>query len=595
MLPIMRYRNSQKEYSITVFGGINTSYDTVINQPVEAVNMTSAEFPAISSGKGLAKVSSASGVICCAGFFDKLYTIERTDGDKGVFCLCADGTATEFASFESSSEADTVHSMEFMKDAIYIMPENIIYHVDDGSFKKCTALESTTEESCQTKFCNESLTDEDMPMPYNTWYSGYLTSNSIVSMTKNYQVNSTGYDFYHLGVSSDFEEGDIVTIKMEVKPIDEEKDSEYKAYVKKMAEGVVLKIKSLKKTSHKTPSGTISEYTSLIFDDNAIDMGGYGEVFVLDISIEKTVPEFRDMCSFENRMWAVTSNELCSSRLGDPSVWDDFSVDSYGTLPSSSFRTEVESDGVFTAVEAYNGNILAFKEDCIYKVYGNEPAEYRLTRINCPGVKVGCHKSAVTVNGVIYYMGQDGIYGFNGTSVSLVSKNISLDGLTLKCASGDERYYLAQFEAPSGQIVYIYDTMHQTWHKATCPDNITDLVRTNTVIAYVCKDSVMMCDESGPDYWSFALAIGKKEFSSKHICRIMLRYTLPDNNSFAVRLTNKHATCTLAEISGKAVNKIRSIAIPVSCDEDALLTFEGKGRFTLTSLTIRYKETGIND
>lgn len=595
MLPVMRSKNSSSKYVITAFGGINTGFSQAVNELTQSKNMSSELFPAISTAKAFESVKTFENSICTASFFDKLYTIERTNSDSGDIYLCCEDMQKKISSFDSTEEIPQNHSIGFLKDCALVVPENIIYHIEKDKIQNGDVSETTTEATCQERYEAQSGRAEEMPMPYNVWYSAELSHNAITAMQKNYYVSSKTYEFYHFSLSSEFEVGDVVTIKMSVKPIDVSQDSTYRAYVNKMERGITLKIKDITKTRHDTPTGTVSEITELIFDDYSIDLGGYADVVVMSITVDKHIPEFVDICSFENRMWGVTEKELRTSKLGDASEWYDFSVDEYGTLPSSCFCTEVESDGSFTAVTTYGGNILAFKEDCIYKVYGNEPNEYSLTRINCAGVKKGAHRTLATVNGSLYYMARGGIYSFNGSSVKCISTNMDISNLTAVSASGNERFYVVNFKSQSENALYVYDTFRGVWHITYCPQKLSEIIFGESELLFICENEIYKTSESFCDNWNFALSFARKEFASKHICDVLMRYYLGDGASFSVMLKNKHTSYTLAEVSQSAENKPLFINIPVSCSEDADLIFEGKGKFILTSLTVRYKETGIKN
>ncbi len=595
MLPVMRSKNSMSKYAITAFGGINTGFSQAVNELTQSKNMSSELFPAISTAKGFESMQTFENTICTASFFDKLYTVERTNADSGdIYLRCGD-MEKNISSFESPEEIPQNHTIEFLKDSALVIPENVIYHIKEDKLQSGDVSITTTKANCQERFEEQSGRDEEMPMPYNVWYSAELSHNAITAMNKTYYVSSTAYKFYHFSLTSQFEIGDVVTLKMSVKPIDVAQDSAYHAYVDKMANGISLKIKDITKTRHSTPTGTVSEITELIFDDYSIDLGGYDDVVVMTVTVEKSIPKFVDICSFENRMWGVTEKELRTSKLGDASEWNDFSVDEYGTLPSSCFCTEVESDGSFTAVTSYNGNILAFKEDCIYKVYGNEPNEYSLTRINCAGVKKGAHRTVTTVNGSLYYMARGGIYCFNGSSVRCISTNMDISALTAVSASGNERFYVINLKSGSDSFLYVYDTFKGVWHITDCPQNIREIILGESEILFVCENEIFKKSERYCDTWNFALSFAKKEFASKHMCAVLMRYYLEDGASFTVTLKNKHASYTLAQVSQSAENKPLFIDIPVSCSEDADLIFEGKGKFILTSLTVKYKETGIKN
>lgn len=595
MLPLMRSKNQAKKYSITAFGGFNPSHSRRINEIAEGLNTSSQNYPALSASKSHSKVRTLADKALTGGYFDELYTLEYSGEESGDIYLCTQNSKTKISSFESLEELSKERTMSFMKDEIFIIPDNVIYYTNTGTVKAGCVSESTSKTSAQKKFEKESLTSDKMPMPYNTWYSSYITHNSIVAMSETYRVSSKSYEFFHLGVSDSFEIGDIVTVKMNVKPIDVTHDDMYKKYVAKMSDGITLKIKDLVLSSHSTPSGNVSEYTEIVFEDNSVDMGGYDDVVVLGITIEKGVPNFVDVCTQDNRMWGVTSNTICSSMLGDSSKWYDFTQDSYGTLPSSCFTTEVDTDGSFTAIIGYNGNILAFKEDCIHKVYGNEPREYVVTRVDCPGVAQGSKDTLAIVGGILYYMGRDGVYAYSGSLPRLITKDILPPGCTATRGGGDERYYYIEVLQNGVKIIYTYDTFHDVWHISQTPNYLKSFVTSPEGQYIITEDSILMMNEDRAKNWIFKYSLGDKEFSSKHICAVSIRYTLGDDAEFILQLENNHSTYLLTKQKGKCQNKWVNLRLPVSCDRDARLTFSGHGDFTLNSLEISYKETGIYD
>ena len=595
MFPIMRSKNQTNLYSISSFGGYNPGYSRKVNELKDCMNTSSENYPALCSLKKPASVRSVWGNALTAGYFDELYTLEYLGEESGTIKLCTENLQTEILSYTERSQLEHERKLIFMKDEILIIPDNMIYYTNTAKVKAGCAIESISHSAAEEKYKKESLTDGNLPMTYNTWYSAYITGNSIVSMSASYRISSTSYMFYDFSISDAFEIGDIVTVKMNVKPINATQDAAYRAYTKKMAEGITLQIKDMVKTTHNTPSGMVTEYTELHFDDNSIDMGGYKDVYVYSMSVEKGIPNFVDVCTQENRMWGVTKDEIHASKLGDSSEWNDFSVDSYGTLPASSFTTEVESDGEFTAITSFNGNIIAFKEDCIHKVYGSEPAEFSVSRIDCPGVYKGARDSICTINGILYYIGRNGAYAISGSLPRLISNNIIAPGFTKARANGDNRFYYIECEYPEGKKTYIYDTEFKLWHMSKNTYDTVCFVKVPDGMYVVSQKEILKALSLPCDKWSFTFSFGTKEFSSKHICAFGIRYYLGENSQLSVKLQNRHNTYNLATTTKSTNNGIITLNIPVSCDRDASLIFEGKGEFSLTSLDIRYKETGIND
>jgi len=592
MLPFMRSKNQTQVYNITAFGGLNSSYSQRINEISKGLNTSSELYPALSSS-GLPKVEKNFSHKCIGGgFYNKLYTLNEKD--DGALYVCTEDSETNISEYSvkeaSSPEKRTIG---FMNDELLIIPDNVIYYTNEKTAKAGNVSANFTSTKAQAKFEAQSLSSNKMPMPYNIWYSAELTSNSIVSMSGGYKLSSTSYTYYHMGLPLSLEIGDVITLYMSVKPIDVTHDDMYDLYLKKMSNGISLKIKDLVKTSHDTPSGRITEYTEIIFEDNAMDMGGYSEVLVMGLTVKKEIPEFVDICSFENRMWGVTKDKIHASKLGDSSEWNDYSQDSYGTLPSSCFSTEVETDGDFIAVTSYNGNVIAFKEDCIHKIYGNEPDEFTVTKLDCPGVSKGSKETLVTVNGVLYYMGKNGVYAYGGSMPKLISSNVIKPGSVAAYAGGDERYYYIDIENEGIHKLYVYDTIHGIWHAIRSAEDIVSFVTMPEGEHIITSSSLLKMNSLSPDNWSFEFNIGTKEFSSKHICSVSARYSLEEGGSFAVYLINRHSTYRLAYKDAPAENKPLIVRIPVSCDRDAKLVFEGSGSFVLSSLDIQYRETGI--
>lgn len=593
MLPYMNSKNAFKEYNITHFGGINCSFSQQINEFAEEFNMSSRNYPALSSAKRNKLLTTTEDTIYGGGFFDKLYSVEKEAGESGEISLMRDGVKLSTLSFESASSSR--RKLEFMQDQFMVIPDNIIYHTDTDTVEEGNVSETTTEKSTRARFSEESPESTSMPMPYTEWYSSEISHNSVTAISSKYTVSGKSYTFYNLCISDKFEPGDVVTLRMNVKAIGDATVSERSEYQQKMADGITLKIKSLTKTTYETPSGKKTAYTAMVFEDNSISMGIFEDVVVMDITIEKTVPDFNDVCSFENRMWGVTDTEICASRLGDCSEWSDFSVDAYGTLPASSFRTGVESDGCFTAITSYNGNVIAFKEDCMHKIYGNEPAEYKLSRINCPGVQKGCRDTVAVAGGILIYKSRGGICAYNGSSFQYISRNLNIEDWNGICASGDERYYYIVVEHENSYLLLVYDTNHGIWHQLSGDEKLKFLIKTETGITGMSDNAKVSLGEGECGDWNFVLSFGKKDFSSRHICSVFVRYYLENGGKMKIQIRNKHGTYTLADVNSSAINHPIKINIPVSCAMDADLIFTGTGEFTLSSLTVRYKETGIND
>ncbi len=595
MLPYLRSKNTTEIRSIESFGGLNTTHAHRTNELTVSHNTSSERYPSLCSAAVPVTSKALTYKGLGGGYFNKLYTLEYSGEDTGNIYLCHDTRETIISDFSSADELAKPRKTAFLKNEILVVPDNIIYNTNSDTVKKGCVIQSLNRTTAQKKFEKESLTDDSMPTKYNTWYSAYFSGNSIVSMHAGYRPSSTTYQFYNFSLTTEFEIGDVVTVKMSVKPIDATQDSAYRAYVKKMANGVTLKIKDLVKTSHSTPSGTVTEYTEVVFEDGTLDYGGYNEVFVLNISVEKGIPNFVDICSLDNRMWGVTADTIHASKLANAAQWQDFTADSYGVLPSSSFETGVESDGNFTAICAYNGAIIAFKEDCIHKVYGSEPREFTVSRKDFPGVCEGGRDTLANVAGVLYYKGKNGIYAYTGSIPKLISSDVLPEDAICTHAAGDERFYYVDCVLGETNSIYVYDTLYGIWHVRQGISDIKKLLSTPDGVKMITTDEVLNINSDSFGEWSFTLGFGEKEFASKHICSVYFRYCLGKDSNFDVYLENRHNTYKLTSVFEETENNVIRLRLPVSCDRNHKLRFTGKGFFALNSIDIGFRETGIYD
>ena len=200
---------------------------------------------------------------------------------------------------------------------------------------------------------------------------------------------------------------------------------------------------------HKTVSWTLGESQSM--------------------SAARTVPDFSYVCELDNRLWGCRYgmvngeivNEICASALGDPKVWERYMGNS-----TDSYRVSVGSDGVFTAITAHLGYVLAWKEDCVHKIYGSQPSSFQLTTLNCEGVQAGSWQSVTDVNGVLMYKGRAHVLAYDGSIPAIVSGNLGETRYS-DAAGGciGDVYYISMRKADGAYELLTFDTKKYIWHR----------------------------------------------------------------------------------------------------------------------------------
>ena len=184
-------------------------------------------------------------------------------------------------------------------------------------------------------------------------------------------------------------------------------------------------------TSYDTTNGRWMEFADPISELNG-----------KDITIQRVTDEEPDLeyiCAHNNRLWGVAGNKIYASAWGDPTT---FTAETQTQVDP--WSTEVAEDGAWTGIVSYSGTLLAFKEHIMYKVMGTLPENYTVYAYHVEGIKRGCHKSAVIIGEVLYYLGPNGVYAYTGGVPERISSNFGTRVYSEGVGGTDGlRYYLS--------------------------------------------------------------------------------------------------------------------------------------------------------
>lgn len=133
-----------------------------------------------------------------------------------------------------------------------------------------------------------------------------------------------------------------------------------------------------------------------------------------------------------NRLWGCkygivdgqAVNEIYACALGDFRNWNSFAG-----LSTDSYAAARGSDGPFTGAAACMGGVVFFKENCMERIYPAAGGGHQIVTVPCSGVRKGAERTVAVADGVVYYLGNDGVYAFDGSMPVCVSR-----------ALGDKRY-----------------------------------------------------------------------------------------------------------------------------------------------------------
>jgi len=171
-----------------------------------------------------------------------------------------------------------------------------------------------------------------------------------------------------------------------------------------------------------------------------------------------SVPDMDYMTVLDNRIWGCKTDDIYACALGDATGWttnDGVSTDS--------FTVDTGTTGSFTGIVTFRESILLFKEDIVWKLFGDVPANFEYVRIN----NLGClnHKSIWEVNGILFYLGRKGVYAYTGgNQPELISKKLNETYVSGIAGGDDRRYYISLYDG-SGYKLYTFDTWYNIWRQ----------------------------------------------------------------------------------------------------------------------------------
>ena len=186
------------------------------------------------------------------------------------------------------------------------------------------------------------------------------------------------------------------------------------------------------------------------------------------VRADRRMPDVDYLMECGNRLWGCrwgeqngkTVNRIYACSLGDFRNWDKF-----GGTVEDSFFVDVGSDGPFTGAAAHRGNPYFFKADCVHRIYGDRPANFQTQTAACDGVKPGCAGSLTEYNGMLYYVGVNGVESFDSLPEN-VGGALGQENLNAAAAGqAGGKYYLSARDGDGPWSLYVLDAEHGVWHR----------------------------------------------------------------------------------------------------------------------------------
>ena len=158
------------------------------------------------------------------------------------------------------------------------------------------------------------------------------------------------------------------------------------------------------------------------------------------VTVMRLMPEMDFVVEQGNRLWGCkygivdgqAVNEIYACALGDFRNWNSFAG-----LSTDSYAAARGSDGPFTGAAACMGGVVFFKENCMERIYPAAGGGHQIVTVPCSGVRKGAERTVAVADGVVYYLGNDGVYAFDGSMPVCVSRALGDKRYTGGVAGGD--------------------------------------------------------------------------------------------------------------------------------------------------------------
>ena len=327
------------------------------------------------------------------------------------------------------------------------------------------------------------------------------------------------------------------------------------------------------------------------------------------VKIERKVPDFDYICSSENRIWGCVnwSQTIYCSVQGDPTNFNRYDPDNN----LSSFFTNVASDGVFTGCVALGSTILFFKQRMLHKVVGDNPNSYYVYDYEIDGVAERCSETLTVVNGMLYYVGTNGVYTYSGGAPNCISKALGdvVFNSGAGCSDG-HRYYLTcscELRNDTHWLSLVYDIERGTWTNEGWVW-LQDSVKTDDGL-YMLLDNLIYKDgptttpiQSSKEWHIQFNPIYEKTtyrgktsglvFEKKYYSKLYIRAKAAGHVVVKVRFDDGRWK-EVGQIVGK--NGVTTTVIPLNRCDKFELRLEGQGAFTLMGLSREYSTGSVRD
>lgn len=303
-------------------------------------------------------------------------------------------------------------------------------------------------------------------------------------------------------------------------------------------------------------------------------------------SFSRTVPGLAHVCEKDNRLWGVYENHICCCKLGDGFNWNVFNG-----LATDAYDVTVGSDGSFTGIAAFASYVLAFKENCVHKLYGTKPANFTVNTSYISGVQDGCADTLQIYNNVLYYLSREGVMAYGGGTPEPVGAQLNRSYARACAGMHGGKYYLSGTDADGSEIV-VYDPEKGIWAREDSTDAAGFSSSGGTLYLLDADGGLWACGTDDRVEWEAVFGPFEAVDSSKKK-GARLDLVITGERGAVLRVGTRCDGGGWREAWSGAVMRedctVRVPFLPIR-GHGFSVRLHGKGRATLHSINLRFKE-----
>ena len=350
--------------------------------------------------------------------------------------------------------------------------------------------------------------------------------------------------------------------------------------------GDVVEISGCDILPQNNVSGKIvsKEGNTLVFADGTFTEG----TEECEITIQRKIPDFSCICSYENRLWGCEGNTVYGSALGDVT---NFFV--YNNLSTDSYTVSSNTAGDFTACISYGNSCLFFKENSCYKLYGNKPSNFQLSESFGGGILKEDSGSLVNIGGKVFFKGNGGVYAFYGGMPQSISDKLGNLTMENAVAGSDGKLYYLSADTQNGREEFVWDIEKGLWSKSGISDSIGYISYAGNIYR-LRKDGIeKICHEpDGKAEWSMTLCpFDEGYFKTKNYTRLYIRAQLFEGAYIRTEIKRNDEPWEIVDTSYGNEKKYLNVPCVVKSCHEVQLRISGKGKSIMESVV---REFSVN-